>query len=566
MTDETFIPPLPAEDVVGLPAEVAEGEPAINLWPDVSVPGLIGAPAAPVLAAWPDWDDATLFRYVRYRRSSWARDVDGEFFGIGWATLAAILRVPVYIEAPLPHARGGLQVGLISARGQVQTRILDVDATDPLDASLPARAAARASLFAGELDATGLESFVYAQKRTGRLPANVLEIQHDVRVAFILELPHDSGPRGGSGHLTDESLEFPDLEASTDSSAAGLPIARVHAHGSTGSDSVYEIRLAAPVGDGDSVDPTPLFTCTVDGEPRALVDRFTYEDHGSVHPALDWFRWILGESRRHRATSPERAQRPFDGDSLDAVLMRAERGITRYDDHERATSSFTDAAHLQAWLDDILQDSPARIVVSELDSHAFEIAHPEASVLEEHVYDRMGAGANGAGGNIGPGEPGFRQRWAARAVAPWMPPEAWYGDAPHSPAHPFLDLRMEGALIERYHADWCSLEEDLTHYLSTSPGTDDRWFVLHLVGTPTMLPFPREDTMLRVYTDDDGAMVYISLRHLPRRVIELRSEETFRIRWAAWLAADHPLDPAVAHETRERIERSMTAAIEGAGA
>lgn len=279
------------------------------------------------------------------------------------------------------------------------------------------------------------------------------------------------------------------------------------------------------------------------------------------------------------AASVER--RPWEGDDIDSMLTRAERGIVAYDDLDLHAAAFRTATELQARLDEVFETSPIRLVAYDLDVDAYEAAHSRHGTL------RMGAhpawlptpdeGVSTAQAmlaeshdvspdhDVAPGD--VARTWIPHLMAPWLGEGWWSAVRSAVDVRPSLTVVTDGPVVRRLHAHVCAGIETLRPYLRRfdrpSLPLHERWFVLHVEGMPTALMCPRSSTTLQIHIDDDGSSLYLQLVHDEARIDELRRLRDFRRRWADWLDDDHPLTPARLAAGVRDIEQRLAEDLDG---
>lgn len=298
---------------------------------------------------------------------------------------------------------------------------------------------------------------------------------------------------------------------------------------------------------------TTMFCSTRDvsdssGNLQPLPDPFrsTIGECGAVQ---DWFDAICMVDAENEAN--KRSARLWGGAEFSDVMTRVEHGITLYDSHEVAVSSFETIGELQSWVDRALSTTSARARAYVL--RDFEYVPGEmldGMLLQAMVDDEI----------VG---------YAPVIVATNQSSSDWLIPADgQAVPHPHIALRMSGAVRMGLNAgfiqSWSSVKEQARLIDDAEAKPDiDGWALLHIIGTNAALPLAWGSSNLLIETDNDGAHVAFSLHASTNRERHHRNRARFNQRWGRWLDDDVVLTEQELRDGIATAEASLRAVLAG---
>jgi hypothetical protein len=279
---------------------------------------------------------------------------------------------------------------------------------------------------------------------------------------------------------------------------------------------------------------------------RPLLDPFR-RTLGEPAPVQDWYDAICMEDAAWAVA--QRHQRRWGGAALDDVVTRVEHGISAYEQHEVAVSTFGSLADVQAWIDEALAKTQVRLEALVLTDFPYVPGEMRDGMLLQAVVDDEVVG------------------YAPIAVATNLDSAEWL-DSPVAEIapRPRAELRMSGAtrmgMNARFVQAWGDVRAQATLTGGAVPCPDpDGWLILGIIGTDIAVPVPAGAANLLIETDDDGAMVVISVHPSLEREKHHRDRAGFERRWGRWLDDDVVLTDEELNEGIARAEQALRAAL-----
>ncbi|MBD8011680.1 hypothetical protein H9633_05145 [Microbacterium sp. Re1] len=279
----------------------------------------------------------------------------------------------------------------------------------------------------------------------------------------------------------------------------------------------------------------------VDGEENALPH--PYRRSLRRKAALqDWYDAILFEEAQREASA--RSARRWGQDEISSMIKRSSMGISAYGAREVAVDSFPTVSALQAWIDEALSGTRVRLI---------------ALLLADYPYFR---------GEMRDGQ--LLQKMDGDEAVAYLPivvatnqdsAVALAEREGNLPPRPSATVRMSGGTRVRWSADavlsWSAVARNstLSRDGDARPAAGD-WILLGVEGTDIALPVPWGSSNLLIETDDDGALVEISVPSTARREQHHRRRAEFEDRWGRWLDEEQNL-------TREELEAGIRRAEDG---
>ena len=280
-------------------------------------------------------------------------------------------------------------------------------------------------------------------------------------------------------------------------------------------------------------------TCLLDGRPYAFLHPYRKTLDEPEATAQEWFDHLCAL----QAESAPRRERSWEGSSIQAMLERAEHGITAYDQRERSGSELPTVRDVQAWLDANLADTQVATTVHALIDMPLRIDGKLAAPLLCIVEDGEVAGYRPA------------------PVASDLPVDQFYRipGFPHG-LSPYIHVRTSGHTILGHRADLVLDADDVLPHLTDNPGSGARetpWLLIHVTGTRCVLPFPTSVSNLIVDVDGDGSQVSIRVASAEQRARRLELEDRYDRRWGEFLDDNRSVDPANVAAAMERAESAV---------
>ncbi|RKQ37103.1 hypothetical protein [Kocuria tytonis] len=333
---------------------------------------------------------------------------------------------------------------------------------------------------------------------------------------------------------------------------------RLRARGTDERDHEHELRVDERGLGHPLVDGTPL--------PGGVVGPALGEQIAPDDPDLEvlWVDQVLRGDAEARLSMCEAARAapapPWEGDGVGAALERAERNVVSYQDEWASTEDVRKDESLSTWLrrHTPYMTAPWELFRLDLDSEEC-LGHR----VEKYVFLREYACRDAQDSN------GPRIRYLLHAFDPRNRAPETFQLVDGTPFTAFIGVRTDGPAVVAYDADGVLPRDLLEPHLVPlrdlgSVPLDERteaesWVAVGIAGTPMLLLIPPGPSVLRLHTDDDGALTVLELSDLEvTRTSRLR-EKRFRRRWGRFLdenveLAQEEIDRAV-RELHERLER-----------
>lgn len=256
------------------------------------------------------------------------------------------------------------------------------------------------------------------------------------------------------------------------------------------SETGWTAQLPTADGAARSVHLEPVgagkLRCMVDGEEIPFPDPYLQDSSRRTASAQEW----LDHFRREELAAKEAPPSIWEGDSVEAMLLRAEHDVVAFDRREISVAALEGPGAVQSWLEESLADT--QVSVRAIPLHGFPL----------RSGDRLAEGRLLCGFD-GEGDP---DRYYPIAVGTDVPLEPWFAGTGTPGLAPSAHLSMEGpALVASraaYVLDWPGLDaagvgalegDSLGAGAGAGPGAGAdgaRWCVLHVVGTRFALPLP----------------------------------------------------------------------------
>ncbi|AZT97724.1 hypothetical protein [Brevibacterium aurantiacum] len=320
----------------------------------------------------------------------------------------------------------------------------------------------------------------------------------------------------------------------------------------SGKQGEFRITLATDVESTDDSDVISsdrgLATCevVVNGERRTVQHPYS-KRIGGLASVADWYDAIAIEDAKGRKTE---LTTPWSGQDVDSTLTRVEHNIVAYGDDEVAVESFSSAAEVSKWLEDVLTKTQVRAEVWQV-RNAFESDKiADQTMLRRFRNDEVDG-------------------WAPIPFSTSYISKDWlehaFGDELFSP---FVHLRMLGAQRESLDADyalsWNELMEsgELTREdIRLESGGDD-WLVIRVLDSDLALPLPWPGANIVVHHDEDGARVGIDVLITEAQDKKNRKQKVWESEWGRFLDETITLTDAEIAEGINRAEGHLQALIE----
>ncbi|MDO4918241.1 hypothetical protein [Kocuria sp.] len=251
----------------------------------------------------------------------------------------------------------------------------------------------------------------------------------------------------------------------------------------------------------------------------------------------------------------------WEGDGVDAVLERAERGVVGYGDEWASAEDLRADAGVPTWLREHTPHMTVPWELFRLDAESWLRARDRE---KEYVFLHEYACRDAQQQDDGP-----QVRYLAHAFDPRnRAPEA-FQLADGTPFTAFIGVRTDGPDVVAYDADGVLPRELLEPHLvplralGAVPVDEraerDSWLAVGIADTPMLLLVPPGPSALRLHTDEDGALTVLQLADLVVTRDALLREERFRRRWGRFLDEGVELSPEemdrAVWELHERLDR-----------
>ena len=294
----------------------------------------------------------------------------------------------------------------------------------------------------------------------------------------------------------------------------------VEAYSSGGKRSTYELEVLEHYRDGHA-----MAVCRRDGVSVDYVHPWVHRNHGAESLLQAWYDWVLTQDAECRPR-PFNPGRPWEGETVEAQLYRAEHGVVTYEDFHTNSANAASVGWLQDWFDAKSQDSPATFKV-------LGVTNAETVTANGPLKLRcMGFKS---------GEDSLTSKTLGQMAA--LPP----GDDDLSnsdsalPAEYGLKLMMDGDVADSFHSDWLPIADDVTAHFSDEPQAKPEWFAVIPQGINAALLIPAMYAVITLNFDDDGAFVHLQVRSDSAVSSRARHEQRFQRRWGRWLDEDAEL-------------------------
>lgn len=318
-----------------------------------------------------------------------------------------------------------------------------------------------------------------------------------------------------------------------DSGRSGL---RVEAHGPGGKLAAYELETVEHTQNG-----LIFAICRRDGESVDYIHPWVHRNHGSNSLLATWYDWVLIQDAEHRPTEFS-SQHPWDGDSVEAQLYRAEHNVVTYEDFHTNSSNVSSVGWLQDWFDDHCKDSPVSFEVKGItDVTAVTAAHP----LKLQCL----------GFKSGQNTITVRTLGTIESLPPYDEDLA-YTDSGLSAQYGFK-LMMDGHEADSCHGDWIPLANDIMDHLSNDPQETPEWFAVIPHGLNAAILIPAMYAVITLHFDDDGAFANLSVRSDTAVGRSAKPQQRFRRRWGRWLDKDAPLTTQELAEGLDEVDAAL---------
>lgn len=310
----------------------------------------------------------------------------------------------------------------------------------------------------------------------------------------------------------------------------GSFVARATALNEVGEQTVYELHMNPKLLGAKAA------LCVVNKTQMLFLDPYTERSQGIVAEASDWFSWILKQDAAGRIFK-SRPESPWEGDSIEAMIRRAEANIVGYAEAWTHSDNFGDLAQLQMWLDMLLEVSPAKATVVSLVPANRDGSGPVTDIYDLHmvfdstsnslVIDDEGCSNETPVGTVS----------LSASELLWLPDELGEDGKRIESS---IDVLMNGATVERANGHGAALINKSAALIAKDQRNvrlkkAQRWCGIRFEGAPQILIFPRFSTTLQLSLDQDGALA--ALRAFPDEKIakHRRADWEFRQRWGRWL-------------------------------
>lgn len=290
-----------------------------------------------------------------------------------------------------------------------------------------------------------------------------------------------------------------------------------------------------------SGDPASM-TCILDGEEYRFLHPYRKTLHHAGASAQEWFDHFC----TLQADSMPGPERSWEGTSVQAMLTRAEHGITAYDQRERSGSELGGVQEAQAWLDANLADTQVSATVHPLGELPLRTDGTFSGQVLCRIRDDEIDG------------------YLAVAVASDLPPAQFYEVPGYMHAtSPHVHVHSSGRTMLGYRADMVLDAHSVLPHLgseTTADGCGEKpsgWLLIHISGTRCVLPFPAGASNLIVDVDGDGSQVSVRVASSRKRAQVLEAEDLFDRRWGEFLDDDRALEPATVEAGILRAESTL---------
>jgi hypothetical protein len=542
---------------------------------------LVGMPVNDGLPRHSSWSDELFCRYVLGKEFARAKNLSG-VPQANWATLAAFIKTPVYLEFYLefPMRDAELAVYAISPDGRIAQGHMPLPKAEEATELAECRLRIREDLFASRLATESDGGICLAHYGLGpcrdETRAPTAEDIAPAQAAFVdscrfaMGRMRDSRFPGAGAVARRRASEFAmgrtrdsrfptdwleDVLCPAQDEVSDYHVAEVVARGRDGSFAIYSLRLCEVHPHGGAL---YRFECFREGVRLMPRDHTTGSAESEVASPDQWAVWILKDGALRAAVSEGASHLRWQGSDVDAMLNRAESSVVEYDERETLGFSMKSTAELQAWVDGALASSPTRLTAWRFDADDHRVHQERVTLIERHAYQRATDAAV-----TQQGVEGLARQYQARGLDPWIGVREWFhfGETGRE-LPPSLSLHQVGEDIERYTAESCVDIELIRDYLSRGEVTTSGgwWWVLELEGTPTALAFPSAESMISIATDNDGATVEVVVRWPWARIAEKVDDQAFRCRWSDWYDESRPVTEADIAERAAYVEDSLSVA------
>lgn len=293
------------------------------------------------------------------------------------------------------------------------------------------------------------------------------------------------------------------------------------------------------------LDDGGLVRCEIDGEPVPYPDPYWKHSLADVAPAQGWFDHFAGRDAEGR-----RQATAWEGESVEAMLRRAEHNVVAYDEQEISGSALRTLGDLQAWLDEHLAPTNMRASARLLRG------------FPSRIDDKLAPGRL-----LVAMEEGEIVSYCAAVVGTDIFPYAWFDFMPGaSVMEPRIEMLSEGPAMISNAGDWLLEEAPLREAgalvdVVAEASLREEWAVILVQGLPYAIPFPADGANLRIRLDGDASRVEIVVSSSAVRAEHLRARDLYERRWGRFLDDSVVLSDEELRAGIERAEQEARAAL-----
>lgn len=315
----------------------------------------------------------------------------------------------------------------------------------------------------------------------------------------------------------------------------------VEAYSSEGKRSIYELEVVEYTSNNHA-----LAVCRRDGESVDYIHPWVHRNHGTETLLVAWYDWVLTQDAECRPR-PFNPQRPWEDETIEAQLYRAEHGVVAYQDFHTNSANVSSVVELQEWFDENSQDSPVRFKV-------LGLKNAEALTEDGPLKLRCMGFTSG------------QDTLTTKPLGELQSLPSYEDDLAHTnsglPPEYGLNLMMDGENVDSFHGDWLPIVNDILDYMSDDPETRPDWFGVVPHGLNAALLIPAMYAVITLHFDDDGAAVRLGVRSDSTVASRARHEQRHQRRWGRWLDKDAQLTSqeldAGLDEVTQALEELMT--------